>query len=136
VASLSGDPGKHRADDIARAFFCASRVVRPGGAIVLLTESAPEIGPALQMLRDHDEPVAALTEWLAEKPAGLATGFMWSSAAGHAHLYLLSGLPDDTVEELFATPLEHAAQVQRLLAGDSKAVFLPDAHKMLASVRS
>jgi nickel-dependent lactate racemase len=136
VASMTGDPRRHGADDFARAFFAASRVVRPGGTVVLLTEAAPELGPALRMLRDNDEPAAALTDLFAEKPADLATGFMWSSAAGHAHLYLLSGLADDVVEELFATPLEDAAQVQRLLARDAMCVFLPDAHKTLASVRS
>ena len=41
----------------------------------------------------------------------------------------------ETVEELFAVPLEHARQVQRLLTPDAAVLVLPDAHKTLAVLR-
>jgi hypothetical protein len=43
-------------------------------------------------------------------------------------------LPEETVEELFATPLHDARQLQRLLDSCDSCLFLPDAHKMLALV--
>jgi nickel-dependent lactate racemase len=134
VASLSGNPARLEAADLARAFFSAARVVKPGGRIVVLTDAAPTLGPSLDLLRQREEPAAALQLVLHEKPADLATGFMWASAAEHARLYLLSGLPADTAEELFVTPLAHAGEVQRLLGPDTACLILPDAHKTLASV--
>ncbi len=136
VASLTGDPAGLDAADLARAFFTATRVVKPGGRVVLLTEAAPALGPSYDLLRQREEPAAALQLILKERPADLATGFMWASAACQARLYLLSGLPSDSAEELFVTPLEHAAEAQRLLAGDTSCLFLPDAHKTLAVVEA
>ncbi len=136
IATLEGDPGQHSVDDFARAFLCASRVVSPGGKVVLLTEAAPPQGPSFDLFRRLDDPVAALEALEHERPADHATGFMWASAAVQAKLYLLSGLPDDVVEELYATPLEHARQVEKLLAGGATYLYLPDAHKTLAVLKS
>ena len=72
---------------------------------------------------------------LQERPADLAAGSLWASAAVHAKLYLLSGLPAELAEELFVTPLEHARQVERLLTADAACLLLPDADKTLAVVR-
>jgi hypothetical protein len=58
----------------------------------------------------------------------------WADAAAHAHIYLLSPLPAETVEELFATPLESADQVARLIRGDGPVLLIPDAHKALVEV--
>ena len=37
----------------------------------------------------------------------------------------------DTAEELFATPLDHPGQAQRLLDAEGGCLILPDAHKVL-----
>ncbi len=47
---------------------------------------------------------------------------------------MLSGLADEVVEELFATPLQHAGQLQRLLDDSGSYLFLEDAHRALAVV--
>ncbi len=57
---------------------------------------------------------------------------MWASAAARARLYLLSGLPAEVAEEAFATPLEQAPEVQRLLDAADSYLFLADADKTLA----
>jgi nickel-dependent lactate racemase len=132
VATLGGDPARQTAEDLARAFFTAARVVRPGGRIVLLTEAAPELGPGFELMRRADDPAAALGRLLKERPADLPAAFMWATAAHQARLCLLSGLPADVVEELFATPLAQPEEVQRLLAGGASCILLPDAHKILA----
>jgi hypothetical protein len=49
---------------------------------------------------------------------------------------LLSGLDDEAAEELFATPLQNAGQVQRLLDAAGSCLFLADAHKALAVLES
>jgi len=124
------------AKDFARAFFAASRVVKPGGRIVVLSDAAPPLGRSLELLGQREEAVAGLQLVMTERPADLATGFMWATAAQHARLYLLSGLSNDVAEALFTTPLTRDTETQRLLTEGSKCLSLPDAHKTLATVEA
>lgn len=134
IAAVGGDPTRHTFAELARAATCAARVVRPHGRIILLSQARPEPGPGFELLRQADEPDQAI-EWLREqKPADLPAAFAWASAAQHAQLVLLSELSAETTEELFATALEHAGQVQRLLRDGGAVIILNDAHKTLALV--
>jgi nickel-dependent lactate racemase len=132
VASLSGDPARHDFSDLARALVCASRVVRPSGRIVLLSQANPRLGPAVELLQQAGDPRQALELLRRQQPSDPAAAFQWASAAEGVQVYLLSGLPAATIEELFAVPLEHAGQVQRLLDGAETCLLLEDAHKALA----
>jgi len=87
-----------------------------------------------EYLRRHEDARSALAA-LGRKPAPeLVPALEWALAAEQARLSVLSGLPADTVEELFATPLAGAAEVQRLLAGQS-CLVIEDAHKALAVLK-
>lgn len=136
VASLTGDPSRLTFADLARALANAARVVRTGGKIVLLTEAAPLPGPASEILTQSDDPGRAVRRFQKEMPEEAEAGFLWATAATHAKLYVLSGMPEEAVEEMFATPLQHATQTQRILAGASSVLLLPDAHLTLASVKA
>jgi len=120
-------------DDLSRAFLAASRVVRPGGKIVLISDAQPDLGASAAVMRGYDEPRDALNRLLKEKPADLEAGFGWASAAEQAHLYLLSRLDGDIAEDLFTTPLEHAGQVQKLV--ERRCLVLPDAHRTTAILK-
>jgi nickel-dependent lactate racemase len=136
VTAVSGDPARQGFTDLAHALACAARVVRPNGHIVLLSTGAPELGEAAGVLRRTDEAVQAVQAVRQiPKAADQEPAFAWACAAEQAHLYLLSKLPDDTAEELFAVPLEHASQVQRLVSGAGSCLFLPDAHHSLAVLK-
>jgi nickel-dependent lactate racemase len=132
VAGLGGDPARHDFADLARALITAARVVQPNGKIVLLTGASPELGAASALLRRAEDPGQALEVLRQQKPADMAAAYQWASAAQKASIYLLSGIPSETAEELFAIPLEHAGQVQRLLSDTASCLLLPDAHKTLA----
>jgi nickel-dependent lactate racemase len=133
VAGLSGDPARHTFADLAAAAACAARVVEPGGRVILLSQAAPELAPAAA-LREHDDPERAVAQ-LRERPTPeTIAAWQWASAASHARLYLLSGLDDERVEELWATPLARAEQAQRLLNPGAVCLFLDDAHRALAVV--
>jgi nickel-dependent lactate racemase len=127
VAALSGDPARHTFADLAAAAANAARVVRPGGRIVVLSRAAPDLGPGGALLLAADEPEDALRSLERQPTREYLAARLWAQAASHTHITLLSGLPDDTVEELFATPLQDAAQAQRLLTG--ACLFLADAHQ-------
>jgi nickel-dependent lactate racemase len=134
VAGVGGEPGRHGFADLARALACAARVVKRGGRIVLLSGGEPELGDGAELLRRAEAPEAALDLARQQRTAEGVAALQWASAAAQARIYLLSGLPGDTAEELFAVPLDHAGQVQRLLR-DGSCLFLPDAQKTLALPR-
>ncbi|HKB34921.1 MAG TPA: lactate racemase domain-containing protein [Gemmataceae bacterium] len=136
VASLSGDPARHGFAELADAVTCASRVLRPNGRIVLLTESSPSPGPVMTLLREADDPAAALTEIRRRSDYELRAAWQWATVAQEHRIFLLSGLPDDMVEDLFAVPLENVSQAQRLVSASASCLVLGDAHKALALVES
>jgi nickel-dependent lactate racemase len=137
IAGVSGEPGRHSFAELARAAACACRVVKAGGRIVLLSASEPALGEAVAVLRQAEDAGQALQAvHRQDRAADQEAAFQWASAIEQAHVYLLSHLSSDITEELFATPLEHAGQVQRLLGAGLSCVFLPDAHKGLAVVRN
>jgi len=134
VVTLTGDPTRHTFADWAAAVGCAARVVEPNGRVVLLARGRPEFGPAVELLRNAEDPEQVLQHLRREQTLEMLPALRWSTAASQARLYVLSGLPDETVEELFATPLQHAGQVQRLLDDCASCLFLEDAHRTLAVV--
>jgi nickel-dependent lactate racemase len=135
VASLSGDPARHQFADLAAAAANAARVVQPDGRILLLTRAKPNLGPGSEIICNAEEPRQAF-ERLEKLPrsSSLVPALQWAQAATRARISLLSDLPDETVEDLFAAPLEKASLVQRWLDRGGSCLFLDDAHKALAVV--
>jgi nickel-dependent lactate racemase len=135
LAGVSTDPARQTFADLARALAVASRVVKPGGRIILLSGASPVLGPGADLLRQAEDAAGALALLRDKKPADLAAAFQWAHAAQQAAIYLLSAWPADTVEEMFAVPLDDASQVQRLLDTGGDCIVLADANKTLALVR-
>jgi nickel-dependent lactate racemase len=134
IAAVSGDPSRHSFAVLAAALACAARVVQPGGRIALLSQAEPSLGAEIDLLRSADEPQEILKQLHHKQTVELAPILRWAGVASHAHLNLLSRLPDDSVEDLFATPLHDPREVQRLIDAAGSCLFLHDAHKMLAVV--
>jgi nickel-dependent lactate racemase len=134
VASVSGDPARQNFADLAAASACATRVVRPGGRVVLLSEISAAPAAEFDVLRGADDPGEVASRLGPAPVADQIAVARWAEAASHARLTVLSGLDADLVEDLSATPLESASQVQRLLDASSSYVFLHDAHKAVASI--
>jgi len=132
---IAGISAGQTIDDLARAYFAAARVVKPGGSIVVLSETTPQLGPSFELFRRQEEPAGALRLLMEEKPSDLAAGYMWATAAEQAKLYLLSGLADEVAEELYTIPLQNAAQAQKLLTASASCIALADAHRTLAVLR-
>jgi nickel-dependent lactate racemase len=132
IASVSGNGVQQTFAALAEALACAARVVKPQGRIVLLSSAAPSLGAGAELLREADDAEEALKRIRRSAPADMAAAFQWASAAKRANLYVLSKLSGEAVEELFATPLDEAAQVQRLVNSAESCLWLEDAHKTLA----
>jgi nickel-dependent lactate racemase len=129
VVTLSGDPARHDFAALARAAACGARVVKPDGAVIVLSEADPELGVATDVLRRYDDPPEAVKLLFRERPADAAAAVQWAWAAGRARLYLASEIRPATVEEIFATPLSGPKDVQRLLDEPGRCLIVPDGHK-------
>jgi hypothetical protein len=135
VATVSGDPRRHEFEDVARALVHAAEVVQPEGRIILLTEAVPRLGPAADILRTSGDPARARDLLDKAQARDRAAAQQWLTAVSRAQVYLLSGLPEATAEELFVTPMEQASQLHRLLRGAGSYLLLEDAGRALPSVR-
>jgi nickel-dependent lactate racemase len=132
IATVSGNPTHQSFADLAAAAANASRVVQPDGRILLISGITPTHDPAIELLREADSPDQALARLDKRRLDAMAAAFQWAHAARRARIYLLSGLPAEAVEELFAVPLENREQVTRMLQGEGTVLVLNDAHKSMA----
>jgi nickel-dependent lactate racemase len=134
VALISGPAGRTGMFEVANALGCAARVVKEDGRILLLADAEIQLSDAFQLMRQADSPAAALQLLRKDTPPGFASAFQWASAANRARIYLLSSLPGEIADELFAIAIENADQVQRLLEGSGSCIVIPEANKTLAVV--
>jgi len=134
IASIEGGPEHQTWDNFSRALFSASRAVRDGGAIVLCTELSCLPGPALQKLKadaDEDQLMLALTRDRSEDAVAAA---LLVTERLRGHVYLLSNLASDTVEELGLGFVADADDVQRLSRQFESCILLGNAqHAVLAT---
>lgn len=118
--------------DFARAAAAGAKVVRPEGHVVVLSDSAAELGEGFQRMLATDDSRGALKSLAKNKPADWPAASAWLQAVSDARVMLLSGLPAETVEGLFATALDDVRQVQRLVDAGGSCLVLPDAQRLLA----
>jgi nickel-dependent lactate racemase len=136
IAGLSGDAAGHTFADLARAFACGARVVKPHGRVAVLSAARPGLGQASSALRDAETAGTVLAALRQQKSGEDVAVFHWASAAQHATLFLMSKLSAETAEEMFTVPMENAEQLQRLVNAGGTCLVLPDAHKTMAVLRS
>jgi nickel-dependent lactate racemase len=133
VATISGDPTRQEFSDLAAAAANAARVVQPDGRIILLSSVASASGPAINWLRQAETPDEGLALLGKHKPLDRIAAIQWAHAASRARIYLLSQMPPEIVEELFATPVDSADQIARLLQIPGTYLILEDAHRSMAT---
>jgi nickel-dependent lactate racemase len=131
VATLPGDPTRHTFADLATAVSRAARVVSAHGAIALLAETSPDLGPAGEFLRDCEDAEDAVRQLGRHPSPELLPAWNWVGAASQARIYIHGMADEETVERLFATSLDDLGQIQRLADRAANVLVLPDAHKAL-----
>ncbi|HEV3146905.1 MAG TPA: lactate racemase domain-containing protein [Gemmataceae bacterium] len=134
VAMVNGSGIQQDFASVAQAAWCASRVVEPGGRILLLSRSNASLTDGMSFVRQADNPAVAARIVQERQPADQVALLQWLHAAGKAELYLLSEMDENVVEELFTTPMQQARQVQRLIDVSPSSLFLEDCQKTLAVI--
>jgi nickel-dependent lactate racemase len=127
VAAVSSSDGPTRWDDVGAAIAAAQKLVTRGGKIVLLTDLAEAPGPGMELLRTQKSARTGLRELRTKMPPDWLAASQVAAAADWASVYLLSGLTNDIVEELFLTPLASETESRRLLDHATDCVLLTGA---------
>lgn len=131
VSPLSIERDSHNLADVAAALETASRVVRPGGRIVVLSRARAELSPGFELLRGADSPEQGLGQAQRLGLADVVSLWQWTCGLQHATVTLLSQLPPEVAEDLFVTPMDHPGQLERLSRHASSMLLIPDAHRFL-----
>ena len=81
----------------------------------------------MQLIRESHTPRNALQPLRKQTPPDLIAATQLASALDWAHVYLLSKMEQNVVDDLFMTPLANETEAQRLINGAESCVFLGSA---------
>jgi len=127
VIAVDADCAGHGWDQVGAAMATARSLVAKGGRVIALTELAGETGDGMNLIRQSRSPRNALQPIRKQAPLDMIPATQLATVADWAHLYLLSKLPADVVDELFMSPLDNVREVERLVNQSSRCVFIGSA---------
>jgi nickel-dependent lactate racemase len=136
VAGIDHQSGQYAWEQLGAAVEVGRSLVARGGKIVILSDLEAELPEGLEMIRSSENARDAIRPLRKQAPPDLVCATQLASAADWAHIYLLSGLADDVVDELFLTPVSNESEIRRLLTGDARCLFLEAAQYVHGSVRA
>lgn len=131
VVAVDADCAGHGWNQLGAALATARNLVTKGGKVVVLSQVSDEPGDGITLIRQNRSPRNALQPIRRQAPLDMIPATQLATAADWSHIYLLSRLPGELVEELFMTPLENEREVSRLLSSAGPGVFVGSAqHSM------
>jgi nickel-dependent lactate racemase len=136
VAAIDHEAGPHAWEQLGAAVEVARSIVARGGKIVILSDLNAELSQGLELIRSGQSARDAIRPLRKQAPPDLICATQLAAAADWARIYLLSGLSDEVVDELFLTPLSNETEVRRLLVGESRCLFLEAAQYAYAALRA
>lgn len=136
VAGIDHEVGPRAWEQLGAAVEVARSLVARGGKIVVLSDLNSELSQGLELIRSGQTARDAIRPLRKQAPPDLLCATQLAAAADWARIYLLSGLSDEIVEELFLTPLSSEAEVRRLLQDESRCLFLESAQYAYGAVRT
>jgi len=121
-----GEPGRRASlAELAQGLATATQFVQRGGKIVALSRAEGSLGPALRRLIEADDPragPAALRGHEADVDFNAARQV--ARAVAWADVYLLSGLPEQDVEDLAMIALDRPEEARRLVASTGSCMLV------------
>ncbi|MCA9201800.1 MAG: DUF2088 domain-containing protein [Planctomycetales bacterium] len=137
VATIEGGDHQQTWENIGRALFAALQAVDEQGAVVLCTNVRQPPGPAVRRLsapRTSEEILHALRR---DHSADAITAALLLESRQRCRVYLMSGLDEETVEDLGLAHVRDQAQVGRLGQQYASCIFLRSAqHAMVRAAEN
>jgi nickel-dependent lactate racemase len=131
VAAIEGDSEVQTWENFGRALHAALAVTADHGAIVLCTDLRCRPGPALQRLASESDDQVARHEILRDRSHDALAALLLLDGRSRVEIYLLSGLAEDTVEELGIGYVTGPEQIARLSRQYGSCILLGDAHRAM-----
>lgn len=136
IAAIGGGVDQQNWENFGRALYAASHACAESGTIVLCTDLRCQPGPALQCLVGHGRSVDILNRLSNECSADAVSASLLIEACESKHVFLLSGLTEQTVEELGLGYISEPNDIIRLSHRHSSCILLADAHRAMPTVVS
>ncbi len=131
VATIEGNAMQQTWDNVARALAAASLVEDANGDILLCTELASGLGPALQRIVGADDPDEALNEIDRCCPRDAVVAGQLVHALKRGKVYLVSQLDDELVEDLGISPVDRE-HIGRIVTRYDSCIVLGNAQHAMA----
>ncbi|MCL4203049.1 MAG: DUF2088 domain-containing protein [Pirellulaceae bacterium] len=136
VATIEGASEVQTWENFGRALHAALPVIADHGAIVLCTDLRCGPGPALQRLASEPDDQVARREILRDRSHDALAALLLLDARSRVEVFLLSGLAEDTVEELGIGYVSGPEQIARLSRQYESCILLGDAHRSMLELNA
>ncbi|HVV99799.1 MAG TPA: lactate racemase domain-containing protein [Planctomycetaceae bacterium] len=136
VVAIEADAAGHGWNQLGAALATARNLVAKGGKVLVLSEINAELDAGMELLRDAHEPRDAIKPLRKQAPPDLIAATQLASATDWAHIYLLSKLDPELVDDLFMTPLDDEREAQRLVGTTENCALLGGAQHIYGHINS
>ena len=133
IANITGSPGRLDVRDLAGAAAKAVCFAESDGVLAILYPGQIVFDEAMQVVCHAGDATDAVRQPHRQKPHDPSAALQWLSAVGRAHVYLLSHVPSETIEEMHAVPLDKAGSTPKTHRRAAESVMLlSDPQKIVA----
>ncbi|QDU96981.1 lactate racemase domain-containing protein [Lignipirellula cremea] len=132
IAAIEGGSDQQTWENFGRALFAASQAVQDDGAIVICTDLETPPGPALQRLMGPGESDHSHADIRRDRSTDALSASLLADVLQRQHVYLLSKLDDDLVEEMGLAPIASPEDIDRLSRRFDTCLVLANAQHALA----
>ena len=129
IASIEGNHQQQTWTNFGRALHAASQVVQDQGVIVLCTDLQCGPGPALQRLSSREDDSTLSHELNRDRSKDAVSASLLVEARQRNHIYLLSGLAAEAVEDLGLGYISENEEISHLIQQFESCILLANAHR-------
>ena len=129
VATIEGNHQQQTWTNFGRALHIASQVVQEQGVIVLCTDLQCGPGPALQRLSSRQDDRTLSHELNRDRSKDAISASLLVEARQRNHIYLLSGLEAEAVEDLGLGYISENQEISHLIQQFESCILLANAHR-------
>jgi hypothetical protein len=129
VAAIAGGNCEQSWENFGRALHAASQVCTPEGTIVLCTDLQCTPGPALQQLTGYADDPRLWQRLRQERSEDAVAAALLLEHRQRQHIYLLSGLDENTVESLGVGYIADPEAINHLSRHAESCILLADAQR-------
>jgi len=133
IVSIEGGQEAQTWDNFARALSTALEAVADDGVIVVCTDLRCRPGPALRRLASLDDDAAVLRAIYREREPDAVPASLLVEARSRSQVYLMSGLDEETVEELGVGYVRGEEELRRLARQHDSCILLANAHRAVVT---